>query len=106
MYIQNFLLFTGDDFTRKVAVVAGWGRKYENGFTDRYLQKTLVEILPDSDCSLSKIGNLFSNIQDQVLCAYQRNTDSCQVPKHNHCICVLLIILFYSISANTVSVTN
>lgn len=69
----------GDDFTHKAAVVSGWGKQADEGFSSRFLHDITLEILSDKECRLSEIGNLYSKLPDKVLCAYQRKTDSCQV---------------------------
>lgn len=83
--ITSFIkaLFADDNFDHKAATVVGWGRKHDEGFSSRFLHEVTLEILTGKQCAMSKIGNLYRKIPDQLLCGYQRNTDSCQVRSDN-----------------------
>lgn len=72
-------IVAGDEFTHKAATVAGWGKQHDEGYSSRFLHDITLEILSSEQCQMSKLGNLYSKLPDQVICAYQRNTDSCQV---------------------------
>ena len=69
----------GDDFSHKGAIVAGWGRKEDNGYQLRFLHEITQGILSGKECSQSRIGWIYQKIANQVICGYQRDTDSCQV---------------------------
>lgn len=56
--------------------VTGWGTVAVNGATSKFLRETNLNVLSLDSCKNTSIGKHLTN---SVICAYNDNTDACQV---------------------------
>ncbi|KAH6923341.1 hypothetical protein HPB50_000426 [Hyalomma asiaticum] len=70
------VLLEPTDMVDVKAIVAGWGRLAEGGAKTHYLHHTSLRIMPHEDCKMT-YHDLYD--EDVSYCAYQEDTDTCQV---------------------------
>lgn len=73
-------MFLDDDFTGKMAIIAGWGKLAEEktalmGVT---LQESRIRVLENEACDILT-KKLVKFNTESMICGYAKNTDACQV---------------------------
>lgn len=67
---------TDAKYTGQKVKVTGWGTVAVNGATSKFLRETNLNVLSLDSCKNTSIGKHLTN---SVICAYNDNTDACQV---------------------------
>lgn len=67
------------DYTGYHVKVAGWGRVQREGDTSRFLRQATLKVMSWASCRNTSFGD---HLTESMMCAYNDNTDACQVLSH------------------------
>jgi len=70
----------GSDYTGQYVKVTGWGRVQVEGEPSRFLRQATLKVMSFATCKNTSFGD---HITESMMCAYNDNTDACQVFCHD-----------------------
>lgn len=66
----------GSDYTGQYVKVTGWGRVQVKGEPSQFLRQATLKVMSFAACKNTSIGD---HLSESMMCAYNDNTDACQV---------------------------
>jgi len=68
------------DYTEHNVQVTGWGRVTISGDASKFLRQATLKVMSWQACKNTSFGN---HLTESMMCAYNDDTDACQVLYHN-----------------------
>jgi len=68
------------DYTGQYVKITGWGRVQVEGKSSQFLRQATLKVMSFAACKNTSFGD---HITESMICAYNDNTDACQVLCHD-----------------------